>query len=417
MNLLFIHQNFPGQYKHIVPHMASNGHRVVCMGDEKNVNRQLSMERVHIMPYQMPKNPDIRSHPYLRSLEASLRRGSAVARLCHQLRRKHRFVPDVICVHPGWGEGLFVKDVFPDAKVLAFLEFFYRARGSDVGFDPEFPSGPKQAFRIRMKNATLLLSLDAADWGLTPTRWQLEQHPAAYRPRISVIHDGIDTQHIKPDSSATLEIPGTDLKLKAGDEVVTYVSRNLEPYRGFHTFMRAVPLIQKRRPNARILIIGGDKVSYGKPPPAGTTYRKQYLAEVADKTDLDRVHFLGRMPYNKFLTMLQISACHVYLTYPFVLSWSMLEAMASGCALVGSATPPVQEVIKDGENGLLVDFFSPEAVADGVDRVLSHPDRMADMRENARATVVRDFDLQSVCLPRQVKLIEDLAAGTLEEAK
>jgi glycosyltransferase involved in cell wall biosynthesis len=177
--------------------------------------------------------------------------------------------------------------------------------------------------------------------------------------------------------------------------------------------MRALPEIQRRRPNAVVLIVGGDEISYGKHLPQGETWRQRMMAEVGDRLDMQRVRFVGRIPYDDFVAMLQVSAVHVYLTYPFVLSWSMLEAMSAGCLVVGSSTPPVREVISDGENGLLVDFFSPQGIAEAIDRVLSHPDRMADVRRRARQMVIERYDLRQVCLPRHIALIDAVAAGRL----
>jgi glycosyltransferase involved in cell wall biosynthesis len=300
--------------------------------------------------------------------------------------------------HIGWGEALFLKDIWPQAKLILYAEFFYRARGADLGFDPEFPASADKLLRLRVMNAPLLMALDVADAGMAPTRWQHHQFPAVQKPRIAVIHDGIDTDVVAP----------------AGErepELITYVARNLEPYRGFHSFMRAIPEIQRRRPNARIVIVGGDEVSYSPRLPAGQTYRQRLLAELGNRLDLSRVEFRGKVPYADYLALLRRSAVHVYLTYPFVLSWSLLEAMAAGCLIVASRTAPVEEVMRDGENGLLVDFFSPEAIAERVDHALTHQAELAPLRERARQTVVERFDLRRVCLPAQLKLINGVRSN------
>lgn len=282
------------------------------------------------------------------------------------------FTPDVICAHPGWGEELFLKDVFPDAKLLTYCEFYYRADGSDVGFDPEQPVSLDTRCRIRAKNAALLISLEAADWGISPTEWQHRQHPDIFRSKISIIHDGVDTDLGRPDETVTIILPD-GRPLTRRDEVVTYVARNLEPYRGFPTFMRAAADILRRRPYARILVVGGDEVSYGAGPTDAANWREKMLAEVTP--DPDRIHFLGKVPYDQFLRILRLSRAHVYLTYPFVLSWSLLEAMACGAVVVGSATPPVKEVIDHGRNGFLVDLFDSRMVAD---RVVEALERASD---------------------------------------
>jgi glycosyltransferase involved in cell wall biosynthesis len=225
---------------------------------------------------------------------------------------------------------------------------------------------------------------------------------------LNVIHEGIDTTIVKPDRAARLRIADKKVEFAAGDEVVTYVARNLEPYRGFKSFMRSLPKILSARPNARVIIVGGDDVSYGARLPNGQTFRQQMLTELAGSIDLSRVHFLGKIPYAGFIKVLQVSRVHVYLTYPFVLSWSMLEAMAAGCLIVGSRTQPVEEVIQHAGNGLLVDFFSPEQIADRVIDALEDSKSFASIRQNARQTIVDRFDLRSICLPAHLRLLNML---------
>jgi glycosyltransferase involved in cell wall biosynthesis len=333
----------------------------------------------------------------------------AVVEACRHLQSRG-IRPDIICGHSGWGELLFVKDIFPETPILSYFEFYYHFSNADVGFDREFPVSPLDPFRLRTKNAVNLLSFDAVDWGNAPTRWQRSVHPPELRSRISVVHEGVDTERVRPNPDAWLVLQRGNTRLTARDEVVTYVARNLEPYRGFHIFMRAVAEILRRRPRTHIVLVGGDGVSYGAPAPAGTTYRELLLNELGLHAE-HRVHFLGQIPHDAYLNLLQVSSAHVYLTYPFVLSWSFIEAMAAGCAVIGSATPPVMEVLRDGENGLAVDFFSPRAIADQVDEILDDPDRRADLRMAARQTAVRDFDLETRQLPRWSALIEDLIQG------
>ena len=401
---LFVHQNFPGQYKDLVRLLASDPKNKVVFITKPNQNR---IAGVHQITYQPARTPSSTTHPYIVGLENGVLHGQAVARVALDLK-KRGFRPDIICGHCGWGETLFLKDVYPDVPLINFFEFFYHASGSDVGFDPEYPSTFDNKVRAWMKNTINLLSLEACDRGISPTVWQHKQYPPEFQPKISVIHDGIDTDAVTPDPKAQIRLPNGRM-VRHGDEVVTYVARNLEPYRGFHIFMRTVEEICHRRPRAEILIVGGDGVSYGRRPADGQTYREKLLSEVT--IDPDRVHFLGRVPYSQFLALLRVSAVHVYLTYPFVLSWSMLEAMAAGCVIVGSATPPVEEVIVDGENGLLVDFFAPKEIADRVDAVLEHPDRMAKVRAGARQTIIERYDLRRICLPRHLKLMQNLMAG------
>jgi glycosyltransferase involved in cell wall biosynthesis len=404
MKILFAHQNFPGQFKHICRVLAAQRRHQVVFLTKANGNNIPGIQKVVYTPARQT-TPQI--HHYIGEYENGVLHGQAVVREAMKLRQGG-FVPDVMIGHNGWGETLFLKDVFPEAPLLSYFEFFYRAQGADVGFDPEYPTSLDDLFRVRAKNSINLLGMDAADWGLSPTEWQRSRYPDFFRPRISVVHEGVDTDTLVPKKVRQVHLPG-GRALDADAEIITYVSRNLEPYRGFHVFMRALPEILRRRPKAEVLIVGGDEVSYGRRLPAGESYRQRLLAEVT--IDPARVHFLGRVPYDVFVGVLQASAVHVYLTYPFVLSWSMLEAMSCGCLVVGSATAPVQEAIRDRENGLLVDFFSTAAIADRIDEVLDHPDRMQALRDAARRTILERYDLRRMCLPRFAQLIDRLVAG------
>lgn len=409
MRILFLHQNMPGQYRGLMPHFAANSeHEVVAIGEAANIRRNFLQvpDRLTLLGYEMPPLPQLVGHPSLNSTEHYVYRGERVARLLTELKQRG-FTPDVVCSHPGWGESLYVKDVYPDTRLINYCEFLYNSRGQDFNFDPEYPEQPFAEWAMRTRNATQLLSLNSMDVGISPTRWQAASYPVEYRPKISVIHEGVDTTRVQPDPGAHVTLNSINLTLTANDEVITFVSRNLEPYRGFHIFMRALPELLAQRPNAQIIIVGGDEVSYGKNLPPGQTYRQRAMQEVGDKIDMARVHFLGKVPYADYLRVLQISTAHVYLTYPFVLSWSMLEAMAAGCLVIGSRTAPVEEVIRHEQNGLLVDFFAPDQIVDAVNRVCDDKDRLQDLRRAARQTIIDTYDFNSVCLPQQIRLIEN----------
>ncbi|MEM7444803.1 MAG: glycosyltransferase family 4 protein [Pseudomonadota bacterium] len=412
MNICFVHQNFPGQYKHLAPALAEQqGNQVIGIGEQRRLGR-LRHPKVKEVGYPTPRGASKTTHPYVVGLEASVRRGQATARVALELRKKG-FVPDMVCCHPGWGDGLFLRDVWPEAKSLYFHEFYHHGAGHDVNFDPEFASSFDDICRVRIRNANLLLSMQVADWGITPTQWQYQALPSDIQPRTSVIFDGIDTDIVRPNKDVTVRF-GSGLTLTRKDEVITYVARNLEPYRGFHIFMRALPEIQRRRPNATVVVVGGDEVSYGRPPPEGIkSYRELYLKELAGKIDLSRVRFVGRVPYEQYLQVLQLSSLHIYLTYPWVLSWSMLEAMSTGCAIVASRTPPVEEVMTNGKNGVLTDFFDSAALAETVDRMLDDRKLRERIGRAARKFVVDRYDLKRQCLPAQLELIEKVASGAL----
>ena len=408
MRILFVHQNFPGQYVHMATALAAMPDMEVVALSMRSGG---STPGVRIVQHAVERGSTPNIHGLAQDFESKVLRGESAARAALTLRAEG-FTPDVICGHPGWGETLFLKDVWPDSPLLSFLEFAYSPTGADVGFDPEFPlRSEEDRFKVRAKNAAVFLALEGPDWFVSPTQWQAQQFPGVYRNRISVIHDGIDTDLIRPNAKASITLGRDMVKLKPGDEVVTFVNRNLEPYRGYHSFMRALPEIMRSRPRARVVLVGGSAVSYGATAPTGQTYRDIYLEEVKRDVDMTRVHFVGSISYAAYLTLLQVSAAHVYLTYPFVLSWSLLEAMAAGCPVVASATPPVEEVIRDGENGLLVDFFSPTQIAMAVIDILAHPRAHQAMRDNARSSMTSDFDLKRICLPRHLQLLKDVASG------
>jgi len=401
---LFIHQNFPGQFRHIAPALAAQGHEVVALGMSEHAEA-LPGVRYFRHTAHVPQ-PASQQAPQLRDLYTKVLRGessgAALARL-----KEQGFNPDVVFVHPGWGEALFVKDVFPKARMLVYAEYYYGAEGGDSYFDPEFSAEPSLADlqRLRLRNTHLLHALSAADAGLSPTMFQRDRHPGWARERISVIHDGIDSDRFKPDAQAVVHLRAAGITMRPGDEVVTFVSRQLEPYRGYHTFMRALPLLQKLRPNARVVIVGADGVSYGAAPPKGKTWKEIFRDEVAGQLDMSRIHFVGKLPHALLTQLMQVSAVYTYLTYPFVLSWSLMEAMSTGCLIVGSRTAPLEEVITHGENGLLVDFFDTEALAGTIADAMQRRDALTHLREAARQTIVDGYDLHRHCLPAQLRFM------------
>lgn len=398
--ILFIHQNFPGQFVHVAVELARLGHEVVALGITGR-----ALPGVNFVRYAPRAKTPATSEIYAKDFESKVVRGNACAVAMEQLKSKG-FTPDTIVAHPGWGEALFCKDVWPQARLIVFAEFYYSAEGADYNFDHEFARDTlADRMRLRVKNSVHLHAFHDADAIYSPTHWQRSQIPQEYQSKTSVIFDGIDTKRVKPDPNATVHLKRDNVRLNPGDEVITFVNRNLEPYRGFHIFMRALPQILRNRPNARCLIVGGDDVSYGSPPRNGKNWREVMLAEVGHQLPMDRVHFLGSLAYKDYLRVLQISRCHVYLTYPFVLSWSCLEAMSAGCTVVASTTGPVQEVIRHGENGLLFDFFNAPALANQVVDVLANPDAYSNIGTQARQSVTEKYDLRTHCLQQQIALI------------
>jgi len=417
MNILFIHQHFPGQFKFLAPALAKLGHRVVAMTMQKvEVN---IWEGVELIYYTATKNSTPAIHPWIRDFETKIIRSEACFRASLDLKAKG-FTPDIIVAHHGWGESLFLKEVWPQAKIGIYCEFFYHPHGADVNFDPEFPSlDPGDSCRIQLKNLNNLLHFEVADAAISPTHWQASTFPETFRNHISVIHDGIDTNVVSPNPLASLILKtanGEDLKLTRQEEVITFVNRNLEPYRGYHTFMRALPELLRVRPKARVLIVGGDDVSYGFRPDekkyGATKWKDIFINEVRTQIsdqDWQRVHFLGHVPYQYFIPLLQLSTVHVYLTYPFVLSWSLLEAMSAGCAIVASDTQPLKEAIENNQTGLLFNFFEPAELAAAVVKLLENPSERERLGANARKFAQSNYDLHKVCLPKQIEWVSSLA--------
>ncbi|MGL5010315.1 MAG: glycosyltransferase [Paracoccaceae bacterium] len=407
MKILFVHQNYPGQFLHLGPAMAQRGHECLALTDSAN-NRPSPVPTVRYT--HKAEKVDPAACRLGRNYTTMSDRGVTVARAAIQLRDQKGYTPDVIFGHSGWGETLFLKEVWPNAKLIVYAEFYYKGTGADVGFDLEFSQANfDQVMIAQGRTAHLGQSLLHADAAVAPTKWQASTYPAPLKPMITTIFDGVNTQLLKPNPQASLTLPNGQT-LRAGDEVLTFVNRNLEPYRGYHIFMRALPAVLAARPNAQVVIVGGDTVSYGNAPKGGTGWKDVFLDEVKDKIDPARVHFMGRVPYPDFVSLMQIARTHAYLTYPFVLSWSMVEAMAAGAVIAASRTAPVEEMITHGKNGLLVDFFDVPAWSETLTDTLANPAKYAPLGQAARQTVIENYDLLSICLPRMIAHVENIGA-------
>ena len=408
MKILFIHQNFPGQFKFLAPALVKQGHTVVAMTMQKTEAKE--WQGVRLAPYTATRGTTPKVHPWISDFETKTIRAEACFRAALRIRAEG-LNPDLIVSHHGWGESLFLKDVWPQAKLAIYCEFYYHPRGADVGFDPEFPAEDAgEVCRLRLKNLNNLLHFEVADAAISPTHWQASTFPEPFRSKITVVHDGIDTEAVAPNPAVSLTLNG-NIKLTRADEVITFVNRNLEPYRGYHIFMRALPELLKRRPQARVLIVGADDVSYGARPAEGKKWKDIFASEVRPQisdADWARVHFLGHIPYQHFIPLLQLSTVHVYLTYPFVLSWSLLEAMSVGCAIVASDTQPLREAIRHDDTGRLVDFFDVPGLANDVCALLDDPVARQRLGANARAFAQATYDLKTVCLPRQLQWVQGL---------
>lgn len=401
MRILFLHSNFPAQFRHLAVALAQDSNHKVVFGTTR---KEGTLPGVYKAIYTPSREAHPQTHHYVRSLENAVLQGQAVYRLADQLKAQN-FIPDVVYAHSGWGPSLFIKDIFPKAKLLCYFEWFYHAHGSDADFDPSEPLTADDEARIRIKNAPILIDLYSCDRGLAPTSWQRQQFPLEYHSKIKVHHDGVDTQFFQPQPGAKLFLPRINLDLREVPEIVTYVARGMEPYRGFPQLIETVALLQKRRPQCHVVIVGENRVAYGRTLPDGKTYKDVMLEKVP--LDLNRVHFTGLLPYPEYLQVLQASSAHLYLTRPFVLSWSMLEALSVGCLVVGSNTAPVTEMIQDGVNGLLVDFFDTQAICDRIEYALDNPTQMVSIRHQARETILERYDLAQL-LPQHLQWIQEI---------
>lgn len=373
--------------------------------------RAIDAPGVEIRRYSAKRSSSQGIHPWSVDFESQMIRGESCAEQAIKLREEG-FIPELICAHPGWGEALFLKDVWPETRVLGYHEFHYHQGNSD--FDREFI--PNQAWqdaaRLRAKNASFLLGYEDIDWGVTPTRFQWSTLPKRVQEHTSVIHDGIDIEHVKPKPEAQLLLQDKNLTVNRSSKVITFISRNLEPTRGFHRFMRALPLVQKHHPDAQIFIVGRDGTGYGSPHPSGKSYKQAMLNELENQLDLEHIHFVGALPHGQLIQLIQLSQAHVYFTMPFVLSWSLMEAMACGALVVGSRTPPLEEVIQHGRNGLLVDYFNTWELATCLDEVLRNPSKHESLRLNARRTIEQHYGLRKT-LSRQMALMQALVTRVI----
>lgn len=410
MNILIIHQRFPGQFKYLTGALAHRGHRVVALG-MNDIGRS-SYQGATYLKYGAHRQSTRDIHPWAQDFETKIIRAEGCYYAALKLKEKG-FSPHIIIAHLGWGESLFLKEVWPKAKLVGYGELYFKLRGGDLDFDQEiYPSDPSTSLRVLSKNSSLLLGLQLCDAVLCPTEWQAASFPKEYQHKITVIHDGVDSKLVQPCEEPKLEL-SDGLQFSGGDELITYVSRNLEPYRGFHIFIRALPEILRNRTDARIVIVGSETTGYGRPHPSGKSWKTVLLEEARNelKDDImERVHFVGQIPYKHYISILQLSRVHVYLTYPFILSWSLIEAMSAGCAIVASDTPPVREVLENDANARLVDFFDSQELSNKVCKFLSNPAERARLGASARQSVLKKYDLETVCLPALIRFIERLAS-------
>lgn len=414
--ILFIHQAFPGQFGGIAKAMAAEGNIVYALG----LNPQESIPGVKIFRYMPVRNQEYENWPYLlREMDTKLIRAESVYSVAKALKEKG-LNPDVIYVHPGWGEGLFIKNVWPDARYVVYAEWFYNLHGQEVNFDPIFPKmSEENELRLTFKNTSFLHALSECDAAIAPTEWQKSRFPKWAQEKIHVINEGMNLKELGSIVPRALGIPSQGLKLRKGMPIVTYCARHLEPVRGFHYFMRALPEVLRENKEAHVIIMGSDagvqNRGYGKENPEGITWRKSMEKELGDSVDWKRIHFLGFLDRKLYLSMLKLSACHVYLTTPFILSWSFLEACALGLPIVASKTPPVEEF--SYLKGLdLVDFTDVSGISK---KILEHLSRVKTDFYEENIAAIHELDQRETVQKVKKVLLEGVArtdlGGKLED--
>lgn len=398
----------PGQYKHLVQALAKNPENEIVFITKPN---KVSLAGVKKIDYKLTRQPKAESHRYLISMEKAVYQAQEVWRVCNQLRQQG-FEPDILCAHPGWGDCLFLRDFYPDIPFVYYMEFYYHSVGSDSNFlNGDSTIDLDEQAQIRIRNSLHLMNLEACDYAITPTHFQANQHPKEFLSKFSILHEGADTELIQPKEKADLKLPSGKV-ISSKTPLITYVTRNIEPYRGFPTFIKAVEVLMKQRPDLEVIVIGGEATGYGKAAPKGTSHKEMAMEGL--NFDSSRLHFLGKVPYPYYLDVLAASSLHIYLTVPFVLSWSLIEAMASGCCIISSDTEPVKEVIQHDQNGLLCDFFDHEQLVKLSNELLDDPERNAELRQQARKTIENSYALKDL-LPLHLEFLEAIVTDKNSE--
>lgn len=401
MKVLFIHPNQPSQFKLPALEFAKDPANEVIFLSQKNL--EVVLPGVKVIGFKGAVPADERPHKFARRFNEGCHRATDVASICLRLKQQG-FVPDVIVAHSGWGDGMYLRTVFPDTPQLNYMEFYFQPQGADLGFIPGTKPGPNVLAARSTDNAIHAVNFFNADWCITPTFWQKSVHPRDMHHKMSVLHEGVDTQLCAPQEWKQCQLPNGRVLNPQTDEIITHVERHFDRYRGFPTFLESIDIIQKRRPNAHIVIVGKEGLGYSPKPGSFQEMIRQA------PFDRNRTHFLGHLNYTDYLKLLQVSAAHVYLTYPFVLSWSLLEAMSIGCPIACSDTPPVKEVAESGKDCLMFDFFDATALADRVDTLLDDRKLARRLGAAAREKIVAQYDVRAL-LPMAMQLIRDVAAG------
>ena len=400
LRVLFVHPSFPGQFGHIARYLADEaGWECTFASTAEPHEGERCIRKIRYRPDEkVAKSKHFLTQDFQDEVSHAAGLHEALKSVGASVR------PDLIVGYTGSGSGLFLRELFPETPIIGYVEYFFHPHGSAIDFRPDFPPDERAVLRHVLRNAGLMLQLEDCTAGYTPTRFQHGLLPEPYRSKVRVIHDGIETAFWKRITRPS----------GSGDRqrIVTYAARGLEAMRGFDLFMRVARRIQEEYPNVAFLVAGSDVVQYGSDEAhiSEDTFKEHVLAH--DDFDLERFRFLGWIPRGDLLQILNLSDLHIYLTVPFVLSWSLLNAMSCGCTILASDTEPVREVIRPGENGLLRDFFDVEGLAEAAVRVLEDPEAHRALGSAARQTVLDRYSLD-VVMPEMLSFYREIAsAGT-----
>lgn len=399
MKILFSHQNFPAQFGEFAIYLARAGWDVTFATAAEHARPVGGVRILRMKPHREPAEG---VHRFAMGLEKAAINGQAFANAAIAAKRQG-YAPDVVVAHAAWGSGMFAKSVWPGTRYVPYAEWFYGYPYIDA-LEPHDPAREEDGRAHALsRNAPILLDLVQADMVQCPSRFQADQFPDHLKQRITVLPDGVDTIKHAPAEMPALPQSASDVPPDA--EVVTYATRGMEPHRGFPEFMRAVALLQASRPRLHAVIGGEDRVAYGRQLPEGDSWKKRMLAEL----DLDesRLHFTGLLTRADYVRLLQSSHAHVYLTVPFVLSWSFLEAMSTGCAIVASDVAPVREAADHEVEARLVDHRNVESLAAAIAGLLDDREAARRLGQAARARILRDHDSRWV-FPARARRLADL---------
>lgn len=401
MHVLFVHQNFPAQFGQIANHLVRK-HGWQCTFASRHAGEIDGINRVIYEPKSGARSE---TNFCSRTFENQVWHSTA---LFDALRDRPDVKPDLIVGHSGMVSTLYLRELY-DVPIINYFEFFYRTRDSDIDFRVDLPSSDLPTLlRARTRNAMLLLDLENCDAGYAPTQFQQSQLPQEFRPKVRTIFDGIDTDFWQPIEQPVRRVG--QIGIPSDHRVLTYVSRGMESMRGFDLFMQIADRVCKQRQDVTVLVIGEDRIAYGGD--ARFTQGKTFKQWCLDQNDFDlsRIHFVGRVRPSELVNVFSLSDAHLYLTVPFTLSWSLFNAMSCGALAIGSETAPVAELIENGKNGLLVDFFETDRWVDQVLQVLDDPAAYDPLRQAARQTILDSYTLPK-CLDKMLDLYCEVGVG------